>query len=77
MCTLHMNKLQQNKFSRTHKDKNVSIFHIVYIVTVQVVIFTSQVDILLILIGYLNPVDLSVEAACLVSNNLIDFNMRR
>lgn len=34
-------------------------------------------DILLILIGYLNPVDLSVEAASLVSNNLIDFNTRR
>lgn len=42
ICTLHMNNLQQKGFARTHKeDKNVPIFHILYIVVVQVVIFTS------------------------------------
>lgn len=41
MCILYMNNLQQKEFARIHKeDKNVSIFHIWYIVAVQVV-FTS------------------------------------
>lgn len=42
MCTLHTNNLQQKEFARTHKeDKNVYIFHILYVVVVQVVIFIS------------------------------------